>query len=185
MEQDGKREKEKLSPDRVLWKFTPDGKGNGRWNSEVTIGIDRVVRSEGTAYTAAKGLGFWFGGAVNEQTDSSSNAKAVDGTATPGFVTFNFTSKAWTNHTDIPESIKHPYSATATYVPSFGPNGVIVLIGGTSRPNRLPAFDLGVVNFLDPVTLKWYSQTTSGPSPSRRMDHCAVGVQGGNTTYEM
>ncbi|CAG9990552.1 unnamed protein product [Clonostachys byssicola] len=174
--------------DRQLWKLLPDGKGNGTWSSEITTGIAGVVSTESSAHTVAHGLGFWFGGSTNELTERTSNAAAV-GTSVPGFVSYNFTAKTWTNHTNVPDAVKSPWAASATFVPTFGPNGVIALIGGLDSANSPVAINFGTIYLMDPVTMVWYSQTVSGAVssslPTRRMDHCVVGVQGDNNTYEI
>ncbi|CAH0051150.1 unnamed protein product, partial [Clonostachys solani] len=170
--------------DRQLWKLVPDGNGNGTWSSEITTGIAGLVSTESSAHTVAQGLGFWFGGGINELTERTSNAAAI-GTSVSGYVTYNFTAKTWTNHTDVPDAIKSPWAATATYIPDVGPNGVIVLIGGLSSTNSPLAIDFGTIYLMDPVTMVWYNQKASGHLPARRMDHCAVGVQGDNNTYEI
>lgn len=170
--------------DRLLWKLVPDANGNGTWNSEITTGIDGLVSTESSAHTVANGLGFWFGGGINDLTEFTSDAPAV-GTPVPGFVTYNFTAKTWTNHTDVPNAVKSPWAATASFISGFGPNGIIVLLGGLSKVESPLAVDFGTIYLMDPVTMAWYTQRTSGPVPTRRMDHCAVGVQGDNKTHEM
>ncbi|CAH0017150.1 unnamed protein product [Clonostachys rhizophaga] len=143
--------------DRLLWKLVPDANGNGTWNSEITTGIDGVVSTESSAHAVAHGLGFWFGGGINLLTEYTSDAPAI-GTPVPGFVTYNFTAKTWTNHTDVPNAVKSPWAATANFISGFGPNGIIVLLGGLSKAKSPLAVDFGTIYLMDPVTMAWYTQ---------------------------
>ncbi|GKT64881.1 kelch repeat protein [Colletotrichum tofieldiae] len=171
-----------------LGKFVANGDGGGSWGTETESsheGLAELRRSHGGAVVSTPDSGFYFGG-VSEVTQA-----AKKDTLVAGYLQFDFKSqrKTWVNHTTAPYSPSRThYSASAHYVPSFGPNGLVMVIGG----NEYDAGSDGAKNlvmdtlwFLDPVTQEWYSQRTSGESPARRRWPCTVGAQSTNNTYEI
>ncbi|GKT54693.1 kelch repeat protein [Colletotrichum tofieldiae] len=80
---------------------------------------------------------------------------------------------------------------SAIYIPAFGPNGLITLMGGSTsalEPNqKTPTgwLDFNNLTFFDPITRDWYWQQTTGNAPTARRGFCSVGVNGTNGTYEV
>lgn len=175
-------------PDPELWRFSADGEGAGSWTTEVPSNPDefeRLQRSEGCAYVSTPDSGFCFGGDDPFRWASRDPAGPV-----PGYVQFNFTTQTWRNETRAPWS---PYGTTyggqAVYIDSFGPNGLVMLLGGGTpaigADRNIGFLSMQNVTFMDPVTKEWYWQRTTGTAPSARQQHCAVGVAGPNNTFEM
>ncbi|KAK7210051.1 hypothetical protein V2G26_017229 [Clonostachys chloroleuca] len=171
-----------VPPPVKVWKFVADDKGGGAWSTEDdNHSFDDLVRSEDGAYVSTEDAGFWIGGSAFPETHTDANSDI------PGVVSYNFTTKEWKNHTEAPFSDDGTVNAaTATYIPSFGPNGLIMLLGGLEHtiPKATNHLSFETVHFFDPVTMKWYKQPTTGTKPQKRNHHCSVGVQG-NGTYEI
>jgi hypothetical protein len=170
-----------------LWKFRIDGQGGGAWITETPSNgnfFDNLVRTDQGAWTSTSTAGFWIGGRSYDRTTSDPAKRGP----TPGIISYNFTNNEWRNDSSADLSPDGSlYGASATFVPMFGPNGIIVVLGGTSRyehdgEGQQPMND---IKFFDPVTKEVFSQKTTGPSPSSRRMHCAVGVEGPDNTFEM
>jgi len=178
---------ESRMPQADLWKFEADGEGGGTWKSELPENsgtFTELARSSGNSVANIPGAAFIFGGSASAVTDPSRRGP------TPGFLEVNFTSSIWTNYTDSPEEDRASAvrGGAAVYVPTFGTNGLIVLLGGRDQlaPGQGGSFvSMQNVTFMDPVTRTWYKQPTSGVGPTDRMWHCAVGVESKNKTFEM
>uniref|UniRef100_A0A8H7TNL8 Kelch repeat protein n=1 Tax=Bionectria ochroleuca TaxID=29856 RepID=A0A8H7TNL8_BIOOC len=183
----GGRESYPSGPPRdKYWKFIADNKGSGSWSTETTGGaFTGLIRSEAGAFASTGNAGFWIGGYASGWTDSQATGDLASDI--PGVVSFNFSTKAWKNHTEAPYSPSgRMYGGTATYISNLGSNGLVMTLGGvaSSKPRAAGHLDFGNVHFFDPETMKWYKQATTGDIPSGRMDHCAVGVKG-NGTFEI
>ncbi|KAJ2986566.1 hypothetical protein NUW58_g4964 [Xylaria curta] len=171
----------------TLWRFFTDGKGRGMWSNEAPenaatfLHIDRNSRA---AYASAKDQGFIFGGKVLNQDSKPMKDNVI------GYKTFDFTTKRRGEIVDAPYSADGSlFGATATFVESFGPSGIIVLLGGGVRQDQ-PAsgyLDLHTVYFYDIAEKKWHSQATSGEIPPQRDTGCALGVSdtSHNSSFEI
>ncbi|KZL86431.1 kelch repeat protein [Colletotrichum incanum] len=173
-----------------LGKFVATGDGGGSWSTETETaseheGLAELRRSHGGAVASTPNSGFYFGGVWEETQEAGPNAFI------PGYFQFDFKSqrKAWINHTTSPYSPSRTlYSASAHYVPNFGPNGLIMIMGGSeydSGSGKAETLSMETLWFMDPVTHEWYSQRTSGEPPTRRRWPCTVGAQSTNNTYEI
>ncbi|GKT83741.1 kelch repeat protein [Colletotrichum tofieldiae] len=172
------------------WKFEADGKGGGKWSKETpanpTFFAD-LKRSEEGAFVSTPDAGFWFGGGASGWTNPNPIPQAV-----PGIVTYNMTTKSWANETTNAFSENGTVNGgSAIYIPAFGPNGLITLMGGSTsalEPNqKTPTgwLDFNNLTFFDPITRDWYWQQTTGNAPTARRGFCSVGVNGTNGTYEV
>jgi len=116
--------------------------------------------------------------------------KDIPGYATPGLVSYNFRTGTWDNSsTSAYGGYGTSLNARAEYVP-FGPNGLIIILGGAESPvdatnETIVEVNWNTITLVDPVTKKWYKQTTSGLKPPTIESHCTVGVPGPDGTYEM
>jgi hypothetical protein len=176
-----------------LWRFCNSGGGDrAAWEklpSKSDFGD--YSRLAHTAYASTKDSGFAFGGRIND-LDSGEWLESSD-----QYVSYNFTSKAWASH-NLPGSLssiedRTLWGAKAVFVPKYGTNGLVFLLGGISG-QRAQVKDgdaysgFKTVHFLDPVTRVWHEQETTATSdgfPKGRYGHCAVGVAGADSTYEM
>lgn len=171
----------------VLWHFEPDGKGSGTWTLENRPGFDSTTlqeteRVESGAYVSTPTGGFVIGGFSSKYTSLEPRGQVA------GYAAFNFTTGEWTRESSGPFSSGGTlYGATATFVPNFGPNGLVLLLGGITRFEEEDSeyVDFLTLHFFDPVTRDWHSQTTTGEAPSGRLYHCAAGVVGTNGTFDM
>lgn len=165
-------------PDQA-WKFSADGNGGGSWSLEPPSNpriFNELSRPVGCAHTQGDGVGYCMGGLLTSQSNSSVESD----TAVAGLVSFGMSSSVWTN-TSVPRTL---VNAQAEYVP-FGPNGLILLLGGTSGDSP-PAFsDFANITFYDPITKQFFSQQTTGTIPTGRRHFCSVGVPGPNDSFEI
>lgn len=177
---------------RKMWRFEANGEGGGRWFPETPNESDDFRDMHlpfRPAYTTYKNTGFSFGG---EQVPASDPEIDVKFQPVQGMVTFDLNSKTFSNES-TPDVSRYGtlVGATAEYVPGFGDNGLIMILGGygytpdtnVRRPDQTLYFDN--LTFLDPETRQWYWQKSSGDHPSPRLDHCSVGVRSGRDTHEM
>lgn len=111
---------------------------------------------------------------------SQSNATVGSDTAVAGLVSFGMSSSVWTN-TSIERTL---VNAQAEYAP-FGPNGLILLLGGTSGDSPPALIDFVNITFYDPITKQFFSQQATGTIPTSRQRFCSVGVPGPNNTFEV
>jgi hypothetical protein len=165
-------------PDQA-WKFSADGNGGGSWSLEPPSNpriFNELSRPVGCAYTQGDGVGYCMGGLLTSQ----SNASVASDTAVAGLVTFGMSSLVWTN-TSVPRTL---VNAQAEYVP-FGPNGLILLLGGTSGDSTPVLNDFVNISFYDPITKAFYSQRATGAIPTGRQRFCSVGAPGPNNTFEV
>lgn len=173
-------------PDPALWQFSPDSEGKGTWSRQTSKDpeiFSKLHRSAVAAQVSTPNTAFIFGGWSTDRTEAepAGNIK--------GFLSFDFKTKAWEEHND-----GTPYSAdgtiwggTAVYAPNFGPNGLVFVLGGVTRRFEAGSGYIGYRNlhFFDPVSMKWYSQRTTGTAPRGRHQACSVGVAGANNTFDM
>lgn len=94
--------------------------------------------------------------------------------------------RTFTNHTNlgIPDVSIGINQGTMQYVPSFGPQGIFITMGGTARDTD-SAVPLSTVYIFDPALATWHAQNTTGLAPTNRVLFCAAGVASTNGTYEM
>ncbi|KKY29870.1 putative kelch repeat protein [Diaporthe ampelina] len=89
-------------------------------------------------------------------------------------------SSVWTNNS-IPRTL---VNAQAEFAP-FGPNGLILLLGGTSGDSPTGLVNFVNVTFYDPITRQLFSQQATGTIPTGRQRFCSVGVPGPDNTFEV
>ena len=196
-------------PPESIWQFEPDGRGSGEW-TEISGPIGKTPyppASIATAYGASTSdgeRGYHIGGYASPLTSRTfENLPWATLRQQPGFQTFDFDTLSLTNTSDGGFFACKYYNKSTVFdpghmifVPSFGVDGVIPLLGGSSSTS-LPyvnEFQPGVglfnnITIYDLHTQSWLWQTATseaGSPPIPRGYFCAVGVQGGNnSTYEM
>ena len=128
---------------------------------------------------------FLLGGTEDFLTTPETAAKVSGEVALPGLVQFNMTTKTFSN------SSADGYQVNGTaergvmhYVPSFGPNGLFLVMGGDYIvPTNLQ--DFVRISIFDPESKRWYQQATTGNIPKARVEFCTAGLNSTNGTYEM
>ncbi|KAH9234132.1 hypothetical protein K456DRAFT_1723772 [Colletotrichum gloeosporioides 23] len=172
------------SPEEVF-KFKADGRGGGSWSTD---GIGpRLTRYHGGACVSAPRSGFCLGGIEEPTTSDFKHGDFVS-----GFLQVNYTSpeRVWIQHANAPYSeFGTVYGGTAHHVPSFRPDGLVVIFGGNHLDpdiDQTPNRDMDKLWFMDPATPdQWHVQQITGGPPARRRWPCVVGAQGRNHTYEI
>ncbi|KAF6806818.1 kelch repeat protein [Colletotrichum plurivorum] len=156
------------------------------WEEVDSTSADQLAQLTPTSHSAfvsTPEVGFIFGGKEHKEDGSSSNA--------PFYRWFNFTSKESREYENPPyTSDSTLWGATAVYVPDFGPNGLVFILGGVGSRDQTEAAYVGFENlhFMDPITRTWYKQTATSSGkgfPYRRHQHCAAGLPGANGTYDI
>ena len=179
-----------VSPSALsLWSFKPDGAGSGTWSEA----LDTNDQAWGSLTRSVRGLAAYGGdsafvlsGVANSQT-SLETQDAPNDILLPGIVQFNMTTKKFTNSSARGYTYNQTaQSGNAQYVPSFGPNGLFLFMGGFNiTDNDDVGIPLDNIWVYEPVTDKWYNQTASGNVPMARREACIAGVNSTNGTYEM
>lgn len=174
-----------------LWQFIPLGP-SGSWSqvdvSPQSQNFTSLVRTVGGPSASGNGLGFVLGG-----SESSTTTPSLPGgiaIPVPGLVIYNTSSQIWHNVSTLaPPGDTTAYGGAALFVPSYGPDGLLFVLGGElSGPGYgattgLLAFD--TISIYEPMTQQWKLQTVTGSMPHSCTLPCVVGKQGDNGTYEV
>lgn len=174
--------------DTEVWKFQADGSGGGQWsivtasNPEVFKGL-RQTEHASVAFT--NDTGFAIGGLATGWTEKDRSTTQV----VPGIMSLSFRNSAFQNGTAPAGSpFETLVGGQARWVPGFGPNGLIVLLGGVTPPfgsyKSIAAsapVDFANLTFFDPVTREVYAQKATGDiPPSPRVNFCNVAFRNPN-----
>ncbi|SPO00310.1 uncharacterized protein DNG_03155 [Cephalotrichum gorgonifer] len=174
-----------------VWRFVADGEGGGSWGTEIPKNRDVYEKfhlSEGGAYTTAHNTGFNIGGMASGWTQKY----RADTQPISGVASYNFTRGTWSNDSasDV-SAFGTLVGGTAEFVPGFGDNGVILVLGGASYPllagDQPPGAqrDFRNITLFDPITKVWYWQLTTGSAPTPRQRFCSVGAESTDGTHEI
>ncbi|KAM0796187.1 hypothetical protein BDR22DRAFT_918877 [Usnea florida] len=175
-------------PPLSLWSFKPDGTGDGIWNE--TIGSNSpvwhgVLRPSEPLTAFSPTTALLLGGTDEPYEDSSSE------NLLRGMVQFDIQNQSFSNVTaDCCNATNGIYRGAMQYVPSFGPEGVFIAMGGINGadPPNSTNYELipfGSVSVYDPAAKAWWNQTTTGTPPIPRIEFCVAGVNSTNETYEI
>lgn len=176
-------------PPLSLWSFKPDGTGSGTWKREISSddsefnGISRSFK----AYIAYGGdAALVLGGVANFATDDNYKDVGND-IALPGLLTLNMTTKAFTNSTAKINRESGAVLGRMHYVPSFGPNGLFMAMGGSYIPEHSTdnLVNFGKIWVYEAETDTWFNQTATGNIPLPRKEFCLSGANSTNGTYEI
>ncbi len=102
-------------------------------------------------------------------------------------VHFNMSSRTFAN-ISTPANLANGGAVTngaMHYVPSFGPQGLFVAMGGDIIQNVPGLISFDTVAVFDPAKREWFNQTTTGSPPTSRLEFCTAGINSTNGTYEM
>ncbi|KAL8768713.1 MAG: hypothetical protein Q9209_005131 [Squamulea sp. 1 TL-2023] len=171
-----------------LWSFKPDGHGSGSWKVEISADDPKWTRRSRTdkGYTASGGgSALVLGGVLNPWTIPESTNVTED-IQVPGIVEFNMTSKGFFNSSATGFNAKGTGKSGAMhYVPSFGPNGLFMIMGGTDRKDDDNNIGFDNIWVYETLENRWFNQTATGNVPAGRRNFCLAGVSSTNETYEM
>ncbi|KAL8788242.1 MAG: hypothetical protein Q9213_001762 [Squamulea squamosa] len=175
-------------PPISVWSFKPDGLGSGSWKVEISADDPKWTRRTRTdkAYTAfGGGSALVLGGVLNPWTVPESTNVTED-IQVPGIVEFNMTRKGFFNSSATGFNAKGTGKSGAMhYVPSFGPNGLFVIMGGTDHKNDDNNIGFDNIWVYETLENRWYNQTATGNIPAGRRDFCLAGINSTNETYEI
>ncbi|KAL2200289.1 hypothetical protein P885DRAFT_57170 [Corynascus similis CBS 632.67] len=156
-----------------LWRFTADGEGGGSWEIERAANgvlLANLHPTEYGAFVNTESVGFIIGGVADAWTEPDHpTADPI-----PGMVSYNMKTRIWQNGTVnfSPFGTGTLNQGAAEYVPSFGPHGLIIVLGGyapsiTGDLNKSdgPPLDLRNLTFFNPETKERYWQLTTGDIP--------------------
>ena len=175
-----------------LWKFEADGQGGGKWSLQAPENPSLFNNLQATEYGAwanTNTTGFLIGGMTSPWTERGAQTQAI-----PGILTFDMATKRWDNMTLATGS---PYdslgAASAHYIPTYGPAGLIMVLGGhelyvdgPARFSASPGVNFEDLTFFDPKTMKKYSQRATGDIPPfPRAEFCCTGFQNSKGGYEV
>lgn len=156
-----------------IWTFTPDGTGSGAWRD--------VIPSGSTALASINRPEHSFQAFGN---DSAWVLGKYDPSYMPSMVHFNMSSRTFTD-TSTPATLANSGAEAMPYVPSFGPQGFFVAMGGDTLQHDSGLVSFNTVAVLDPAKQEWFNQNTTGSPPTSRVEFCTAGIESTNGTYEM
>ena len=124
-------------------------------------------------------------GAENFQTSPRAR-DATEEIPVPGLVKFDFATKSFTNSSfGLPNAKGLVVAGQMNYIPSFGPNGLFLAMGGENQTSKNDNMAFDEIWIYDEMSDSWYNQMTSGNVPIPRREFCTAGVNSTNGTYEM
>lgn len=173
------------------WKFTPNNASpsQGSWAQQRTTNTNFPANqpADGLA-TSGNGTFFYLGGDLNGVTKPDGAGPITN------LVVYNATIGSWDS---VPASGYSPYGTGvfggAQFVPTFGPQGLVIMLGGMtpngdSLDTNTPFRTFDDIRIYEPVNQTWYAQQATAPGGeilAPRDQFCTVGVPGDNGTYEM
>ena len=166
--------------DRSMCTFRPNGAGSGAWeNLDNSAELGSIGEPSQTLNAFSPDTAFAVGGY---------NVDNGGGLPTAEMFQFDMALKTITNISAVGYEFDEGAVAVGRmeYVPSFGPQGIFVAMGGTYDPNSNESMvSFETVSVFDPTAQKWWNQTTTGSPPAGRIDFCTAGVNSTSATYEM
>lgn len=175
-------------PPLSLWSFKPDGTGDGIWNEVIgsSSPVWQSVLRPAEPLTAFSPTTALLLGGTDQPYEDSSSANILR-----GMVEFDIQNQSFTNVTvNCCNATNGVYRGAMQYVPSFGPEGVFIAMGGVNGAGPLNSSNyelipFGTVSVFDPTAKVWWNQTTTGTPPSPRFEFCIAGINSTNETYEI
>ena len=173
-----------------LWSFTPDGTGSGNWEEVIHSSSpvwDSMTRPGSAMMAFGSGSAYALGGFESSRTTLLA-AHSQQAVPIPGLIQFNMTTKKFSNSTVGGYSFNGAAEEGAMhYVPSFGPKGLFLVMGGDDVLHLNPALGKGLetISVYDPSSEQWFNKTTTGNIPQPREEFCLAGLESNNGTYEM
>ena len=167
-------------PPESIWTFEPDNLGSGSWNQIISSSDpvwNTIVRTNRGYQAYGNGSAYVLG----EYNPFLSGQYIY-----PGMIKFEMSSQVFFNissKTGATSPSGHPGEyGSMQCVPSFGSNGVFVVMGGWDGNSLI---DFGSILVFDPTSGSWYNQMTTGNNPFPRYSICTTGAASTNGTYEI
>ena len=166
-----------------IWTFTPDRAGSGAWNNVLPVGskaLASINRPE-QVFQASGDDSAWILGGFDEHGGPGQYPYL------PSMVQFNMSSRTVTNISDPAYLIASGAvdNGEMHYVPSFGPRGIFIAMGGDTIQHIPGLISFDTVAVFDPTQKEWFNQTTTGSPPTARLEFCTAGINSTSGTYEM
>ncbi|KAI9774109.1 MAG: hypothetical protein M1840_005202 [Geoglossum simile] len=180
-------------PLESFWAFKADSNGGGSWSQLDTSDNPAwisLTRTAGGLWATSPSTGYNLGGYSGSRT---SQRTSIDGfIPIPGLQTYSYTTGEWSNRSAIGYSkFGTAQAGGMVHVPTWGPSGLLVMVGGQTSPLNLwsdggTMVPMSNITVFEPKSQTWYHQIASGDVPSQRNRFCIVGARGGdNSTYEI
>ncbi|KAK3342431.1 hypothetical protein B0H65DRAFT_540097 [Neurospora tetraspora] len=155
--------RERLAKDGI-WKFTVDGAGGGTWALEEPSNLNMLKSltlmnraAYATSHTSSGSIGFSIGGTANNNTDPDFHLTGAQFKPIAGMVSYDMKTKTLSKsgfQMAIPPT-GTLRDARAEYVPHFGPNGLVFVLGGvTYNAEPVPLLD----HMLDMTNITFLTQ---------------------------
>ena len=177
-----------------IWTFSPDGQGGSSWqqNPSPAVKGSPLVTTIGSSSANTPTDFFSLGGTL--VPDVVNGSELPPNSTIQGLVSFDFSGSTWMNATSA-GFLQSGFSmlGEATFVPNFGPAGLLVFVGGDSPQNESYAYenasalaDMATIPLYDIQAGAWYKQAATGDIPPGRTGLCAVGAPAAdNSSFEM
>lgn len=173
-------------PPSSLWSFKPDGTGSGAWAEVLPAGDDAWVNVIRTAYgyqASAGSTALVLGGVATSKTSPETEDLSRD-TLQPGLLDFDMRTRRFTNLSATDFNVNGTgVQGQMHFVPSFGPDGLFVIMGGNNASDHQYGFNQ--ITLYDAASHRWYNQSVTGNVPRGRQEFCVAGVNSTERTYEM
>lgn len=171
-------------PPEELWAL---GSTNDQWGTideDYDKTFPSLIRPGFGGFTYGDIGGFYMGGMHGSRGSQKTNIGGRS--AAPGIQFYNFTDQSWTNYSTSAFYDSTFVYGNIQYVPNYGEQGIVVVIGGQSV-NSGNLYPWDNVTVFDVATQQWYHQITSGETPDSRAWACNVGIaeSSSNGTYGM
>lgn len=173
-------------PPLSLWTFSPDGAGSGAWDEIINASFPvwgSLTRPIFPLQAYDSNSAWILGGDNLPSTSTIPIGESI--------VRFNMESRTFQNSTiQCCNATKGIAGGAMQYVPSFGPEGLFVIMGGKNgntygTDGAHTLIEFATVSVFDPAKQEWWNQTTTGSEPSPRIQFCTAGINSTNGTYEM
>ena len=169
-------------PSLSLWTFQPDGTGSGAWSEAITAESStwsQLTRPVEPLMAFGSKSAWVLGGIISGWIIPTLQPRDF----IPGMVHFDMESRLFSNSSvQCCNATSSIFRGALQYVPSFGPEGIFIAMGGFNG-HTLTEFE--TISVFDPAKQEWWNQTTTGSAPSPRQEFCTAGINSTNRTYEM
>lgn len=167
-------------PSESIWRFEPNGDGSGNWTEIIGLVAKPfppgILGTRDGIFTSDNSDAYFISGHIGPTTSPMASVEFYN----TGLLRFNFKTLTLTNSSELGSPI---LGGALLNVPIYGPNGILIKLGGLDNDQRVGFNNISV---FDKNGQKWYSQIAEGDIPQPRTLFCAVGVQGkAHATFEM
>lgn len=164
----------------AIWNF--DGTGSGAWKDVIpsgSIALVSISRLE-QSFQAFGNDSAWVPGGFD-------NYDPRQYPYMPSMVRFNMSSRTFTNTSTLATLANSGAvdNGAMHYVPSFGPQGFFVAMGGDTIQNVPGLISFDTVAVFDPAKQEWFNQSTTGSPSTSRLQFYTAGIESKNGTYEI